>query len=176
MSLPTNLSLTITQVSAVLHGVTLPMGLTLSRVTVEGSGLSWQKEPFKIELDAPGSFKAHVTQDALADFLNKQRPAGLKNFKVQAQGGRLHLDALRSMLIDVPAKAVCTLRIVDKRQLFVDLESVEIMGAAAKHLVQAQLDKINPVLDVAEFPVSAELLELAVDNGEVIMKGTLAPR
>ncbi len=174
--MPSPASLTVADIIAELHGLTLPMGLTLSRILVRGAGLSWQKEPFKLSMPTPGTFEAHVTQEELASFLNKQAPGGLKNFRVQARGGKLYLDAVKSVLIDVPAKAVCTLRIVDGRQLFVDLESVEIMGAGAKNLVQAQLDKINPVVDVAEFPVAAELSEVVTDNGEVMMKGTIAPK
>ena len=83
---------------------------------------------------------------------------------------------MKSLVFDVPAKAVCTLRIVDGQKLFVDLESVEILGAGAKNLVQSQLDKINPVLDADSFPISATLTEVTTDAGVVTVRGTAAPK
>jgi hypothetical protein len=173
---PGNVSLSVGEFTAQLQNVTLPMGLTLANIVLRGTRLQWQKEPFSLELDEPGTFEAHLLETELARFLEKQAPAGLKNFKIQAKDGKLFIDAVKTLVFDVPAKAVCTLRIVDGKQLFVDLQSVEIMGAGAKNLVQTQLDKINPVLDADSFPVAAVLTEVTCDAGVVTVQGTVAPK
>jgi hypothetical protein len=173
---PENVSLTVGDFSAELRNLVLPMGLNLALVTLKGAGLSWQREPFQINVEEPGAFEAHVTQDDITAFLNKQAPAGLKNFKVEVSEGKLNLDASMKMVFDVPARAVCTLKIVDETKLFVELESVEILGAGAKNLVKSQLDKINPVMDATEFPVHALLSEVVAENGEIVVRGTVSPK
>ncbi len=174
--MPDGVSISVGDFTAHLENLTLPMGLTLARMDLKGSGLDWQKEPFSIQLASPGTFEAHLKDEELTSFLEKQAPGGLKSFKVQAKDGKLFVDAVKSLIFDVPAKAVCTLRIVDGRQLFVDLESVEILGAGAKNLVQAQLDKINPVLDVDTFPVDAVLSKVTAADGVVKVEGTVSPK
>ena len=162
--------------SARLNGFRLPMGLVISLVEVQGKGLFIQKRPFVIRLSEPGSFEAHVTDADLADFLNGKSPGGLKGFKVSSSKGVLTIEAVKSMLVEVPVKATCHLRIHQGQQLFVELESVEVMGAGAKNLVKSQLDKINPVLDMAEFPVDGSLLSVNSDAGVTILRGEVAPK
>ena len=67
--MPSSISVSVADFSAELNGLTLPMGLTLSRVVLRGTTLTWQKHPFQFHLPNPGTFEAHVTQEELAAFL-----------------------------------------------------------------------------------------------------------
>jgi hypothetical protein len=160
---------------AVLGGLILPMGLRVQSVKLSGVGLKCSYPPFAAESEKPGILEVFVSEADLADFLNKMSPAGLKNVSVEAKGGLLHIRATKTVLIDVKAYAICSLRIVDAKQLFVDLQSVDIMGAGPKQLIQSQLDKINPVVDTTDFPFVARLNTVEVAEGGILLKGTIAP-
>lgn len=160
---------------AVLTGLVLPMGLRVESVKLSGIGLKCSYEPFSATADVPGKLEVFVAEQDLADFLNKMSPAGLKNVSVEARGGTLHIRATKTVLIDVKAYAICSLRIVEGKRLFVDLESIDIMGAGPKQLIQSQLDKINPVLDTADFPVNATLDTVEVAKGGILLLGRIEP-
>jgi hypothetical protein len=61
---------------------------------------------------------------------------------------------------------------VDETKVFVDVEEVQMLGAGVKELVQGQLDQMNPIVDVAQFPIQMRIHEIVVDDGAVILRGT----
>lgn len=156
----------------VLENVSLPMGLQVNAVTLAASAVRLEQDPFRIVVSKPGTLTALILAQNLADFLNRQAPGGLRDFKVDLREGKIHVQAT---LMIMKAAAVCTLRIVDGRQLFVDLESVDVMGVGAKNMVQSQLEKINPVLDAAQLPVLAQLTSYEVEDGKLILYGNISP-
>lgn len=155
--------------------LTLPMGLTVDHVLIEGAEATIQADPFRIQLKEPGRIEARVGQTNLDAFLNKEAPGGLKDFEVTIRDGKLFIGATAKMIFEIKAEAVCTLRIVEGAKLFVDLESVEMFGVGAKSLVEQQLDKINPVLDAAQFPLKVTLESVDARDGEIILRGTAEP-
>lgn len=156
--------------------LTLPIGLTLDRVVVDGGGLSIQDDPLKFELPAPGSLRVELSGPSLASFLERLAPAGMRGFDVQCRDGKIHVDAVKKVILDVKVHTVLTLRIVDRKAIYVDLESVEAMGASLKNLVQSQLDTINPVVSVDDFPVDATLDRVEIADGRVNMFGQVSPK
>jgi len=155
--------------------LTLPMGLMVDHVLIEGAEATIQSDPFQIRLKEPGTIEAHVSERNLAAFLNKEAPGGLRDFEISIRDGKLFVNATAKMIFDIKAEAVCTLRLVDGTQLFVDLESVEMFGVGAKSLVEQQLAKINPVLNAADFPLKVVLTSVEATDGEVILRGTASP-
>ena len=151
------------------------MGLRVDTVHIAAEGLHFETEPFQASVKQPGQFDVFVGEAALSEFLNKKAPGNVRKFRVKAINGKLDVQASVIMLIELPATALCTLKIVDKRYLYVELESVNVMGAGATSLVQSQLEKINPVLDVEEFPVRASLDSVQIVDGGVRLVGTVAP-
>jgi hypothetical protein len=118
-----------------------------------------------------------VSEASLAAFLEAQAPAGLRDFKVEARDGKLYVKAVKTVIVAIPATAVCALRIEDRRRLMVELESVEVAGGTSiKTLVQNQLDRINPIVDAADLPmVQATLDEVRMEGGGVILIGQVQP-
>ena len=155
--------------------VLLPMGLRVARVDVAGSGGAVEDATFALTLAAPGTLVAEVLEAELAVFLETQAPGGIHDFSVRAQDGKLYVRAKKTLLVDLKITAVASLRIVDERQLWIDVEAVDVMGAGAKNLVQGQIDKINPVLDAADLPLAARLTSVEVGDGKVVLRGTVAP-
>lgn len=163
------------QFGASFDRLTLPMGLIVDHVLIQGADATIQRSPFSITLKEPGTIEAHVSAKNLGAFLNKEAPGGLKDFDVSIRDGKLFVCATAKMIFEIKAEAVCTLRIKDGRELFVDLESVEMMGVGAKSLVEQQLAKINPVLNAADFPLKVTLTRVEAMDGEVVLFGTAEP-
>lgn len=157
------------------ESVILPMGLSVARVDVTGTGATAVDKPFSLVLDSPGRMEAEVREIDLASFLEAQAPGGLKDFSVRAESGKLHVTAKKTVLVDLKVAATASLRIVDGRQLWIDVESVDVMGAGAKNLVQSQIDRINPVLDAKDLPVDARLESVEVGDAKVLLRGTVSP-
>lgn len=130
-----------------------------------------EQDPFALKMQQPGEIEAKVSGAAVAEFLDKKAPGGLRDFQVNVKDGQLFINATAKMIFDVKAGAVCKLRIVDARQIFVDLVSVDVMGVGAKNLVQQQLDQVNPILDVAQFPLDVELQSVEANDGFITVKG-----
>lgn len=128
-----------------------------------------------IQMLAPGSFEAFVDPRSLEVFLDERAPGGLRDFEVQFGEGKIYAKATATVIIPVRASAVCTLRIEDERQLFVDIQSVELMGVGAKGLVEGQLAKVNPVLDVADLPLEIRLKNVEIVNGAIHISGSIRP-
>ena len=154
-----------------LRGLILPMGLRIDTVLIQGSNLSCSYSPTNITAEEPGKLDVFVSAVDLNQFLNTMAGTGLKNISIEAKDGALHIRATKTVLIDVKAYAVCTLRIDSHRKLFVDLQSVEIMGVGTKQLIQSQLDKINPVVDTADFPIPALMDTVQIVDGGIKVLG-----
>ncbi len=155
--------------------LTLSMGLVIDRVIATGSDLVVSGPPIKVDAPQPGKLRVEISQKALSSFLDKQAPAGLRNFDVNADNGKLIVNAVKKVVLDVKATAICTLRIVDGKELWVDLQSVDVMGGSLTNLVQSQLDSLNPVFDARELPLNATLTTVEIAGGQVVLHGTLAP-
>lgn len=160
---------------AAFKRLVLPLGLTLDEVRVVGYGAEVTKDPFQIALEKPAELEAELLQEDLQAFLVRTSPGGLQGFKVRMAEGKIYVDARITVLIPVPVSAVCTLRIDGGKRLFVDLESVSVLGGAPKGLVQKQLDAINPVFDMSTLPLEGELTSVDVADGKALLKGTLQP-
>jgi hypothetical protein len=165
-------TLDVGKVEVVLQDVALSMGLVINAITLHATNLHLEKEPFKVSAPEPGSLEALVLEDNLAAFLTKQAPGGLRDFQVQLKDGKIHVQA--SVMI-MKVVAVCTLRIQDGAALYVDLESVDVMGVGAKNMVQSQLDKINPVLNADELPIKATLTDYEISDGRLVIRGQITP-
>ena len=155
--------------------VLLPMGLNVASVEVQGFGATIDSKPFAIGLLQPGTMEARVAEADLAAFLEQQAPGGIHGFAIRAEGGKLHVQAKKTVIVDLRITAVATLRIVDARQIWIDVESVDVMGTGAKNIVQSQISKINPVIDADDFPVEATLESVEVEAGWVVLRGTVSP-
>lgn len=162
--------------TAHLRNVSLPMGLKVDDVRLAGRGLHLERDPFVIEIPEPGKLEVFVSDASLAAFLEKQAPAGLRNFKIEAKDGRLHVNAVKTVIVDLKASAVCSLEIRDRQKMYVVLESVDVAGKGVKNLIQSQLDKINPVFDLADFPFDGTLESITIDQGGVILFGKISPK
>ncbi len=164
---------TVEHLTAELRRIVLPMGLVVDRLEIQAQGASLDTSPFKLVLSEPAIATAYVAALDIAAFLDSKAPGGLRDFAVAIREGKLYIEATAKVIIDVRANVVCTLRIQDNRALYVDLESVDVMGLGAKGMVQGQLDQINPILDVSDLPVSMSLNKVETDHDRIVLYGTI---
>ncbi|MBS1724690.1 MAG: LmeA family phospholipid-binding protein [Armatimonadetes bacterium] len=150
--------------------LTLPNGLTLDRVEIETGEASGTFPPFHLKLDKPLDFKVWVSAESVATFLEKKGIGGLKDVRVTCEGGKVSVEASARVIVEVRATAVCTLRIVEGTKLFVDLESVSV--PIAKNIIEGQLAKSNPILDLEEFEFDLQMISVEVADGHVQIHGT----
>lgn len=161
---------------AAFKRVKISIGLTVDEVRISGKGAHLVREPMSINLDEPAAIEAELLQEDVQVFLAKTAPGGLQNFSVKMEDGKIMVDATMQVILPVPVSAVCTLRIDQGKRLFIDLESVSVLGGAPKSLVQKQLDAINPVFDLDSLPVNGVLESVEVAGGKALLKGHLEPK
>lgn len=167
--------LIVESLEAIFRGVRLPVGLVLDELRIEGARAECTFEPFRIHLDRPGNLEVTLTEASIAGFLNEQAPGGLRDFSVKLSAGKVVVQATARVIIEIRATAVCTLRIVEGKCIYVDLESVDALGGAAKGMVENQLSKINPILDARQFPLDAMLNRIEISDGRLTVFGAISP-
>lgn len=149
--------------------VTLPMGLVLDEVEIQVGKADATIKPFAIQLEKPADLTVRLSAGNIAAFLEKEAPGGLKDFRVTVGGGLLNVEATGRLIVEIRVTAVCKLRVVDRSKLFVDLQSVSV--PMAYNIVEQQLAKINPILDLNDVAPSVKIDTVSADEGVVTVKG-----
>lgn len=158
-----------------VQGFITPVGLEIAAVRLWGEGASLETEPLQYALQGEARMQALIHEASLAEFLRRKLPDNMSNAEVALESGRIVVKATVKVLLPVAATAVCTLRVVDGSKIFVNLESVEMLGAGVKSLVQKQIDAINPVLDSSDWPLKVSLDEVRIEPGRIVAEGTVLP-
>jgi hypothetical protein len=159
----------------VLNDLVTPVGLIIAAVVIRGDGAHVWTEPFSYEMESEADLEALIHESALEAFVKTKVPDNIQDIWVSLLPEKVHVRATVRMIIPVTANAVCTLRIEEGKRVFVDLESVEVLGAGVKGLVQKQLDAINPIVDVSELPFEVRLTEMRIEEGRLIAVGKARP-
>ena len=102
-------------------------------------------------------------------------PDNVQEISLKLEPRQIRIQASVRLILPMTATALCTLRIEANKRVFVELQSVEILGAGVKGIVQKQLDAINPVLDVTPLPVDVSLDEIRIEEGRLVALGKLMP-
>ena len=173
--MPGKPNLNIGSLEASFRDVLLPFGLKVDAVRILAANTDIEKHKFKIKMREPAEVLATVSETNLTDFLNKEQPGGLQDFEVQLQAGKLYVSATAKMIFEIRAKAICSLEIREGKQIWIVLDSVEMLGVGAKGLVEKQLEKLNPILDANDFPVDLTIMNVTISEGELILIGLLTP-
>jgi hypothetical protein len=168
-------SIAIGRLEATFSEVDLPIGLRVDSVRVTGSSLEVFKDPLRATVPAPGKVEIVISEQSVTEMLSKASPAGLKNMRVRFTEGKMRFDAVKTVLVDLKVSGVCQLHIVDESNVFVQLESVEVMGADIRQLVQSQIEKINPILQTSMFPFPVSLRKIEMNDGRLSVWGEVSP-
>jgi hypothetical protein len=160
---------------AAFRDIDLPMGLRVDSVHLTGASLRLFKDPLRALAPEPGKVRIVVLEEALTQFVGRKPPWGMKNFRVRIADGKLFFEATKTVLVDLKVKGVCTLRIQDESSVFVDLESVDVVGAGITQLVQSHIDELNPILTTTMLPFPAKLKTLEMLDGKATLWGEISP-
>lgn len=166
-------SLKVGSVKAVFRDIELDFGLLVGSFEVTVDRAAVTLDPFAFDMALPGKAVAVVTERAIGQLLAAQAPPQVKDFEVSISGGKIYVTAKAQVIVTIPVKAVCFLEIVGGHSVYVRLESVDVMGGAAKNLVESQIEKVNPVLTVSDLPVPVELQSVECESGRVTLHGVV---
>jgi hypothetical protein len=152
-------------------GIILPMGLRVDEVQLTSGPARAETDPFRLFLDQPGRILAIIEETSVAEYLNELAPGGLKGFTVACADEVIRINAIAKILFEVAVEAELTLVVEDERRLMVVLQSAEVKGADARKLVEGQLDRINPIFDVKDFPVPMRIERVEVRDQAIWVHG-----
>lgn len=160
------------QLHAIAEGLVLPNGMKVDRLTLELGPATCITKPLSFRLPQPGSVEVLLTAFSVAAFLEEMAPGGLRQFSVTCENDVITVNAIARILLEVPVTAVCRLDIVDGKELWVRLETAQVVGGDAKKLVSGQLDRINPIFSTDELPFPMTMDRVSVRDGAVYLNGT----
>jgi len=159
-----------------LNGVALPNGLVLSQVRASTASWSGHLPPPEGAELPEITVEAELDQQGIANFLAKESPGNLRDFEVALNDDRLYIKATARIIFEARGLLVCRLEVVDGQQIWVRLEDVQFMGLRPNALVESQLEKVNPVVDLAEFPVDGVIQSVAIADGKATVTVVGTPR
>ena len=158
--------------AAMLQGVVLPEGPKIDRLIISSPSAQISVKPFALDLKEAAEVTAEVGEANLAAYLNKLKPGNLFGFEVECAEGTIRAKAKVKFIVDIPVEAVCTLRIVEGKELHVDLQSVNVLGGGgATGMVEDQIKKVNPILSSSDLPFDLQMESVTIANGVVEIKG-----
>ncbi|MBV6459649.1 MAG: hypothetical protein HONBIEJF_02800 [Fimbriimonadaceae bacterium] len=163
------------KLTAKLDGFTLPMGLTVDEGWIEAVGANVSADG-QWSVSSPASVRLRISPLAVADYLNRTSPGGLRQVQVAIDNGLMVIDGKIRLLLEISATARCSLEIRDSKELHVVLESVDVGGVGAKGLVESQIAKVNPLFDVRDLPISVTLTNVDIRDDGVHLSGEVSPK
>ena len=146
------------------------VGISLESVTVSADRVSLNSKTGSLEGPEPAEIRATVLPGAIQAFLEAESPGGLQKFAVEFLPGKLRVRATRKILIEIPVCAVCTLRIVDGKAVYVDVETVEVLQVNLDNFVRSQIDKVNPIFTVDMLPMEATLRAVEITPAGITIR------
>lgn len=147
------------------------VGLAIEELTLQAEETRIDTDPFVVTMK-PAEMEAKISAQAVANFLELKAPGGLSAFAVTLDDGKVIIEASARMLVVIRARVVCTLRIANGKQIWVDLASADGVPSPARGLVESNLAKVNPVFDAKDLPLDVTLTEVTVDDGMIVLHGT----
>ena len=163
------------QISATFRSIQTPIGLVVDTLEIEAENAEIESDPFEVRLKKAGSWKARVEEGAVQMLLEQKAPAELQNVQATLLEGQVRVTGSVRVLIELSVEALSHLEIRDGRQLWVALDSVQVAGVGGKSLVEKQIEKINPILDVNELPFDLRMNSVTILPGEIWVEGTVSP-
>lgn len=167
--MPTKEPLRLGLLDMTLRNVDTPFGLRLDEVRIGAEDVGFDFESKQYTALSPARVVVTVLEEDLGIFLDKRAPGALKAIQTRIVPGFIHVAATARVIVEIRAKAICTLRIESGKRLLVDLVEVEGMAPAVKSIVQTQLDRINPVLDATDLPLDVTLDEARLLDGRLTL-------
>ena len=149
----------------------LPVGLTLDEVTVKGDAMKIATKPFSFEAASPCEFEATISEKSLARFIFNKLPANFDDLEIHLEDGYIHAEATVRVIFPVRGAMHLILRIEDGQRIYADLKKASI----AQSMIESQIEKINPVFDAADVPVTMHLESVEIADHKLVIRGTVMP-
>lgn len=147
-----------------------PVGLLIDEINLEGGPIFINTDVLE-NSKGEVSFEAIVRNQSIEVFLENLGPAGLHTFSVQISESGIGINAIKTVLVPIPAKANAMLKLDSPDSLSIELISAEALGAGLKTLVSNQLAELNPIVTSDIFPVPVQFEKVIHTEGEVKIFG-----
>jgi len=164
-------SLHLESLNVTATNMTLPMGLTVDEVVIASGAVDAELKPFSLNLAKPANATFRVSAANVAKLLEEKSPGGLKGFTVTISDGLVIVETTAKVIVEIRVATACTLRIDGGKRLFVDLDKVSVPGPMARNMIEQQLAKVNPILDLNEFAPSVTMESVTAEDGYITLKG-----
>ncbi len=165
-----NKKIQIGEMSTTLTWLMTPIGLLIDEATISGGPLDIQINDLE-KSQGEMKFEAIIKNKSLAVFLEKLQPGGLHSFVVNVQPDGIHIDAVKTVLVPIPATAHAILKLNEEESVSVELLSAEAFGAALKNMVANQIEQLNPIVKTDMFPFPVQFKEIIHEEGQVRLIG-----
>lgn len=161
------------KMEATFHDLELSIGLKVKLMKLASGRSTMELHPFNLLFDRPGTVEVEVTQEAVAEMLERHAPPGLGRFSVVAQYGKLFVEARANLGVKVKVDAVATVEIEGHDRIVVRLEKVGSLPGPVSDLVAKQIERVNPLVSTDDWPAKVKLDTVSVDHGMVVVRGQL---
>lgn len=159
--------------NAFLRQIELEMGLNVDEIEIESGPAQVGLSPFSLELTKPAPLSVRISASSVEKFLNLKAPSGVKDFSVELKDGKIRIQATVKVVFEIRAGVVCRLEIEDEQRLLVVLESVDSVATMARGMIEGQIEKVNPLLDVEELPLPVRLSKVQIEDGWINLDGMI---
>lgn len=156
-----------------LTELTLPFGLVVDELLVTAGPVRLHLDPLEPVLNEPAGVCARISQQNVGEYLESLGIPSVRQIRVEATDGSLIIDAIAKVIMEIGVTAVCSLVVEGGTQLRVELETVS--PPVARGLIEKQIEKSNPILDVSSLPVPVKILSVECKDGFVVLRGTASP-
>lgn len=147
-----------------------PVGLLIDEILLEGGPIFINTDVLE-NSQGEVSFEAIVRNQSIEVFLENLAPAGLHSFSVAVSESGIGINAVKTVLVPIPAKANAMLTLDSADSLSIELISAEALGAGLKNVVANQLAELNPIVTSDIFPVPVQFQRVVHTDGEVRIYG-----
>lgn len=167
-------SLSLGGVNAFLRQIELEMGLLVDEVEIESGAARVGLSPFSFELSEAAPVSVRISASSVEKFLNLKAPSGVKDFAVELKDGKIRIQATVKLVFEIRAGVVCRIEIEGEQKLLVVLESVDSVASMARGMIESQIEKVNPLLDASELPISVHMKTVEIEDGWIQLTGQIS--
>lgn len=159
------------QIAIRVSGFCAPNGLLVDEILIEGSDVEVATDPLEWTLGENGKVTVRIGEAALRELILSKAPEQIQDVDVTLANDRIWVKAKVKMILSITASAELALRIEDSKKMFVELRSLDAIAAAARPMLEKQLEDMNPILNVDALPFALRVVSQQIEDGWLTLIG-----
>lgn len=158
--------------SILINGVEWPLSennsIWIDQIQLDFDEVTAAPDTFFDSIHGSGKLSATISSVSLFAMITQAIEPRAKLLNVGLPDGFMDLE------VEVPVAITsfkgslrCALKVIECREVFVELVEAKILGVGATTLVSSVLKSINPVFDVQGFPFHARIKNVVIQGGQM---------